>query len=292
MFVESEKANYKIAWMCRMLSVPRSSYYAWRDAVESLSAARRRDLARDVARLFEASRQTFGCRRIAAALAREGRCASVGLVASIMRELGLRAVQPRAYRVTTLPGEDPVASPDLIGREFAPDAAGGVPGTRLVGDITYLRTDQGWLYLATVIDLATRMVVGWQMAEHMRTSLIVDALDMALDAGRIAPNAIFHSDRGCQYTSQEFARHCKDKKVRTSLGRTGVCWDNAVAESFFAALKNEMYYREHFATRARARFAVAEYVEVFYNRQRLHSSLGYRTPFEALTEHLETATAA
>ena len=292
MFIELEKANYPVAWMCRMLAVPRSSYYAWATAVESLSAARRRELARDIVRLFEASRQTSGCRRIAAALAREGRCASVGLVASIMREFGLRAVQPRAYKVTTLPGQDPVASPDLIGREFAPDAAGGVPGTRLVGDITYLRTGEGWLYLATVIDLATRMVVGWQLAAHMRTSLVAEALGMAVDAGRVAPKAIFHSDRGCQYTSREFSLYCKGNDIRTSLGRTGVCWDNAVAESFFAALKNEMFHREHFATRARARFAVAEYIEVLYNRQRLHSSLDYRTPFEALTEHLEAATAA
>ena len=146
--------------------------------------------------------------------------------------------------------------------------------------------------MATVIDLATRMVVGWQLAAHMRTSLVTEALDMAVIGGRVAPNAIFHSDRGTQYTSHEFSRYCKENDIRTSLGRTGVCWDNAVAESFFAALKNEMFHREHFPTRARARFAVAEYIEVFYNRQRLHSSLGYRTPFEALTGHLEAATAA
>lgn len=292
MFIELEKANYPVAWMCRMLGVPRSSYYAWRTAVESVSAARRRELARDITRIFIASRQTSGCRRIAAALAREGRPASVGLVAAIMRELGLRAVQPRAYKVTTVPGEDPIESPDLIGRDFAPSAAGGVPGTRLVGDITYLRTEEGWLYLATVIDLATRMVVGWQMAEHMRTSLVTEALDMAIIGGHVAPKAIFHSDRGTQYTSREFSLYCKGNGIRTSLGRTGVCWDNAVAESFFAALKNEMFYRGRFATRTRARFAVADYIEVFYNRQRLHSSLDYRTPFEVLTEHLEAATAA
>ena len=126
----------------------------------------------------------------------------------------------------------------------------------------------------------------------MRTSLVVDALQMALDADLIAPDAIFHSDRGAQYTSREFTQFCKDKRVRTSLGRTGVCWDNAAAESFFAALKNEMYYRQTWPTRARARFAVAEYIEVFYNRRRLHSTLGYRTPLEALTDHRRAATAA
>jgi len=243
-----------------------------------------------VARVFDESRQTYGCRRVAAALNRDGHECSVGLVADLMRELGLRAVQPRAYKRTTIPGEAPVSSPDLIGRDFGPTS--GVPGERLVGEITYLRTGEGWLYLATVIDLATRMVVGWQLADHMRTSLVVDALAMAIDAGHVDAEAIFHSDRGTQYTSAEFHRFCKANLIRPSVGRTGVCWDNAAAESFFAALKNEMYYRQHWPTRARARFAVAEYIEVFYNRRRLHSTLGYRTPSEALTDHRQAATAA
>ena len=158
--------------MCGLLDVPRSSFYAWRGRVESPTAARRRVLAVEVARVFELSRQTFGCRRIAAALNRDGVECSVGLVADLMRELGLKAVQPRAYKRTTVPGEQPVDAPDLLGRDFTATA----PGERLVGDITYLRTGEGWLYLATVIDLATRMVVGWQLADHMRTSLVVDAL--------------------------------------------------------------------------------------------------------------------
>ena len=146
--------------------------------------------------------------------------------------------------------------------------------------------------MATVIDLTTRMVVGWQMAPHMRTSLIVDALKMAHFSGHLQPEAIFHSDRGTQYTSREFHQYCRGIQVRTSVGRTGVCWDNAVAESFFSALKNEMFHHQHFPTRARARFAVADYIEVFYNRRRLHSSLGYRTPAEALNDHQTAATAA
>lgn len=178
-------------------------------------------------------------------------------------------------------------SPDLIGREFTAD----MPGQRLVGDITYLRTGEGWLYLATVIDLATRMVVGWQLADHMRTSLITDALGMAITHGHVSPGAVFHSDRGTQYTSAEFFRFCNGNQVRTSVGRTGVCWDNAAAKSFFASLKTEMYHREMFPTRVRARYAVADYIEVFYNRKRLHSGLGYRTPVEAYRDHL-TASAA
>jgi putative transposase len=288
--IEVEKASYPIAWMCRLLGVPRSSFYAWRRQVasETATAARRRQLGEQVARVFAAGRGVYGCRRVTAQLNREGHPCSVGLVADLMRELGLAAVQPRAYKRTTVTGEHPVCSPDLIGRDFTAAA----PTRRLVGDITYLRTGQGWLYLATVIDLATRMVVGWQTAEHMRTSLVTDALAAALDGGHVGPEAIFHSDRGCQYTSAEFALFCKQNRVRTSVGRTGVCWDNAAAESFFAALKNECYHRQHFPTRARARFAVADYIEVFYNRQRLHSTLGYRTPAEALTDHHRHVAAA
>jgi putative transposase len=286
--IEAEKATYPIAWMCRLLGVPRSSFYQWRIRVETPTRARRRELAGHVRRVFDDSRQTSGCRRVAAQLNRDGVECSVGLVADLMRELGLTACQPRAYKRTTIPGEQPHDSPDLIGREFT----AGAPGQRLVGDITYLRTNEGWLYLATVIDLATRMVVGWQLADHMRTSLVIDALAMAIDSGHLQPDAIFHSDRGTQYTSAEFHQYCQAKLVRASVGRTGVCWDNAAAESFFAALKNEMYYRESFPTRARARFAIADYIEVFYNRRRLHSTLGYRTPLEALTEFQTAATAA
>ena len=186
-----------------------------------------------------------------------------------------------------MPGEQPPASPDLVGRDFTAAA----PGQRLVGDITYLRTGEGWLYLATVIDLATKMVTGWQLAEHMRTSLVTGALEMAITHGHVQPGAIFHSDRGCQ-GSAEFARFCQANGLRTSVGRTGVCWDNAAAESFFGTLKNEMYYRQSFPGRAQARFAVADYIEVFYNRRRLHSALGYRTPLEALTKFQTAAVAA
>jgi putative transposase len=205
---------------------------------------------------------------------------SIGLVADIMREQDLAAVQPRAFKVTTAAGEDDYMPLDLIGRDFTAAA----PGQRLVGDITYLRTGEGWLYLATVIDLCTRMVVGWQMAEHMRTSLVIEALSMAKKHGHVDPGAIFHSDRGTQYTSKEFDRYCHEIGVRRSVGRTGSCFDNSVAESWFATLKNEMYHRYRFPTRKRARFAVAQYIELFYNRKRHHSTLGYRTPAQAWTD--------
>jgi transposase InsO family protein len=205
-----------------------------------------------------------------------------------MRELGLKACQPRASKRTAVPGEQPVESPDLIDGVFTAAS----PGIRLVGDIAYLTTGQGWPHLATVIDLATRVVVGWQLAKHMRTGLVVDALDMAISHGHVTPQAVFHSDRGARYTSRQFALFCTANAVRTSVGRTGVCFDNAAAESFFAALKNETYHRQAFATRARAGFAVANHIEVFYNRMRLHSALGYRTAAEALSMFTTAATAA
>jgi putative transposase len=203
--IEAEKANYPITWMCDQLNVPRSSFYAWRAAAGTVTAtvARRRVLAQLVAKVFDDSRGTYGCRRVAAELNRKGHPASVGLVADLMRELELVACQPRSYKTTTIAGDQPVESPDLIEREFSAPA----PGQRLVGDITYLRTGEGWLYLATVIDLATRMVVGWQLAEHMRTSLATDALAMAITGGHAPAGVIFHSDRGCQGGFNRSSQH-------------------------------------------------------------------------------------
>jgi len=189
--------------MCGLLGVARSSFYAWRARVESPTAARRRQLAVEVVRVFAESRQTSGCRRVAAALNREGIEASVGLIADLMRELGLRAVQPRAYKRTTIQDGQPAESPDLIGRDFTAQA----PGQRLVGDITYLKTGQGWLYLATVIDLCTRMVIGWQLADHMRSTLVIDALGMAILGGHVTPGAVFHSDRGSQTGLNRSSQH-------------------------------------------------------------------------------------
>lgn len=290
MVIHAEKENYPVAAMCRLLGLSRSAYYQWAGrAGQTAAAARRASVTRLVVQVFNDKRQTYGCRRIAHVLNTElGTPCSIGLVADIMREQGLRAVQPRAYKRTTIHGDTDAYPADAIGRDFTADA----PGERLVGDITYLRTGQGWLYLATVIDLATRMVVGWQMADHMRTTLVVDALEMARLHGHLRPGAVFHSDRGTQYTSNEFARYCTAHEITRSMGKTGICYDNAAAESFFATLKNEMYYRYTFESKKRARFAVAEYIEVFYNRQRHHSTLGYRTPAQALADHQRAAAAA
>ena len=212
--IDAEKATYKIAWMCRLLGVPRSSFYAWRNKAETATAARRRELAVLVKAAFEAGRGAYGCRRVAAQLNRGGHPCSVGLVADLMRGLGLRACQPRAYKRTTVPGEQPVISPDLIGRDFTAEA----PGQRMVGDITYLKTGEGWLYLATVIDLATKMVTGWQLADHMRTSLVTGALDMALTHGHAQPGAIFHSDKGAQGGFNWSSQHLDLEVLRYGCG--------------------------------------------------------------------------
>lgn len=288
--IEAEKANYPIRWMCSILGVSRSTFYDWRRQVATVTAAaaRRAELAIEVGKVFAEFKETYGCRRIARVLNNRGHACSVDLVADVMRELGLQAVQPRAYRVTATRGEADDYPPDLLDRDFTSTH----PGTRLVGDIAYLRTTQGWLYLATVIDLATRMVVGWQIADHMRTYLVINALEMARLHGHLQPGAIVHHDRETQYASTAYATYCASIGVNLSMGRTRVCWDNAVTESFLATLKNEMYHRQRFATKARARFAVAEYIEVFYKRTRMHSTLGYSTTAQAPSDYRNTAAAA
>lgn len=282
--VHAEEGSFPVRLMCRLLKIAQAGYYAWKAALGQEPAPGSRKAFRDLLRtliyqLWEGSSERFGFRRICHELARQhGVHTSEGLVRRIMRELGIEGVQPRAKKRTTVPSEDADTRGDLIRRRFeAP-----VPTTYLVGDITYLKTGEGWLFLSTVIDLSTRMVVGWQMGSRMTTGLIADALRMAHSGGYVAGGAVFHSDRGSQYTSAAFAQVAEELDVRLSVGRTGVCWDNAVAESFFASLKNEMFHRESFATRGRARLAVGEYIEVFYNRQRPHSTIGYVPPAEAM----------
>lgn len=279
--IEHEEGQHPVTFMCRLLKVHRAGFYAWkqrRHAAPDARKIRRQELSDLIGKIWIDHHKILGVRRIHAELAAQGMTVSPWLVWQLMRELGIQGIQPRATKRTTIPAPDAGIRRDFIGRRFTPP----VPTTCLVGDITYLKTGEGWLYLATVIDLTTRMVVGWQTAAHMRTSLVVDALTMAHRAGYTAGNAIFHSDKGAQYTSAEFADAARLMDLRLSVGRTGVCWDNAVAESWFASLKNEHWHHHHYATRARGRLAVAEYIEVFYNRKRRHSTLGYRTPMSVM----------
>lgn len=220
---------------------------------------------------------TYGYRRIHADLTAEQTGCSPELVRQIMRDQGLVACQPRPFRLTTEADAEAAAGmPDLVNRDFTADR----PGVKFVGDITYIHTWQGFIYLATVIDCYSKKVVGWSIADHMRTELVTDALKNAAATTRIEPDAIWHSDRGCVYTSAEFKALVTGLGMRSSMGRTGVCWDNSMAESFFSALKNERVYRTVYATKSQARSDVIRYIEGFYNSRRRHSALGYRRPNE------------
>jgi len=243
-------------------------------------------LAVQVGKVFKRSNGVYGYRKVHETLGRRGIEVGPELVRELMNVMGLVSCHPRPWRITTIPGTS--AGPvDLLRRDFTAPA----PGQRFVGDITYISTWEGWLYLSTVIDVYTREVVGWAMADHMRTSLVCDSITMTHRHRDIADGAVFHSDRGCQYTSIELAEHLKSLDMVGSMGQTGVCWDNAMAESFFASLKKECVHRTVFSTRKKARDAVADYIEMFYNRQRIHASLGYKTPLEVF-ESYQTPEAA
>jgi putative transposase len=282
------KYAYPVALMCRWLGVSRSGFYEWRNRSASAATQRRKELKTFITKAFTDSDGTYGYRRVHAQLSRWGVSCGPELVRALMRELGLVGCQPRPWRPVTTVAGDAAAIPDLVGRDFT----AAVPGTKMVGDITYIRTWEGWLYLATVIDCATKEVIGYSMAEHMRASLVCDALVMACRNHQIGPGAVFHSDRGCQYTSEQFAVKAREFGVRRSMGRTGVCFDNAMAESFNAALKTERVHRTVYPTREHARTDIARYIEFRYNRRRLHSGLGYKTPYEARQEFWNRQSAA
>jgi transposase InsO family protein len=271
-----------------MLSLSTSGYYEWKKRPLSMTAERRERLRLMIKAVFEANHGTYGYRRVHAVLARAGEQVSDELVRQLMRELDLQACQPRPWRPITTEADGQHRIPDLVQRDFTAPA----PGLKLVGDITYIPTREGWVYLATVIDCFSKMVVGWAMADHYKTSLIQAAIDSAAGTIEIQPGCIFHSDRGSNYTSYEFAKKLVDMDMRQSVGRTGVCWDNAMAESFFGALKNEWLNRMTFLTRSDARQEVVTYIETFYNRRRLHSGLSYKTPLEVHDEYLNRQLAA
>ena len=275
--------------MCALLSVSKSGYYEWRSRPQS-ETARRHDLLKiKVKAIFEANNEEYGYRRVHRALVRGGEKCCPELVRSIMRELGLEPCQPKPWR-RSLTEQDGQAGPipDLVNRDFSAE----IPGQKMVGDITYIATWEGWLYLATVIDCATRKIVGWAMDDNYKTPLIVGAVEMAARNLDLPEGAIFHSDRGSNYTSGTFAEALERLEIRQSVGRTGICYDNALAESFNGTLKNELVYRTAYSTRKKARNDIARWIELRYNRTRLHSGLGYRTPQEVLDEYLNQQAAA
>ena len=265
-----------------------SGFHAWARRTPSLSARRRVFLAGEVKRVFDESNGVFGYRKVHVRLVEDGIEVCDRLVRELMAEQGLESCHPAKWRHLTQPDGTPPA-PDLIQREFAATR----PGVRLVGDITQIDTWEGPVFLATVIDLYNREIIGWAMAEHHRASLVCDAIIMARQNRRVRRRAVFHSDRGAEYTSGDFRRCLKlNGRLRSSMGQVGCAYDNAVAESFFASLKKELVHRTVFATRARAVDAVANYIEVFYNHQRPHQSLGYQTPAAARAAYTTNKTAA
>jgi transposase InsO family protein len=275
-FIEAEKAEgANVAKACALMEVSRSAFYDWHAHRPSRRQVADDELAERITAIFDASRGTYGWPRVHRDLRTAGICVSRKRVARIMRSLGLVGRCQRKKTRTTIP--DPEAKGlDLLKRAFGP---GTVELDRVyVGDITYIATWEGWLYLATVIDLASRRVVGWAMADHMRAELVCDALSMAIAARRPGPGLTFHSDRGTQYTSSEYVQLLEANGIIQSFSRPRQCWDNAVAESWFSTLKNELIYRQSWPTRTQARRAIFEYIEMFYNRRRLHSSLGYLSP--------------
>jgi putative transposase len=295
-FIDEEKATttetggrkYTVVKMCEWMEVSTSGFYDWLTRPQSATAVRRDYLKLLIEKAFTDSDGTYGYRRLHAQLARWNEHCTPELVRALMRALGLVACQPRPWRHSLTESGPSGPIPDLVARDFTADA----PGTKMVGDITYIPTWEGWLYLATVIDCHTKGVVGWAMDDNYKTPLISAAIDMAARNNTIAPRAIFHSDRGSNYTSADFAATLARHDMRQSVGRTGICYDNAMAESFFAALKNERVHRTQYPTREHARKDLSRYIEFRYNTRRLHSGLGYRTPQEVHNEYLNNNTAA
>jgi len=284
-FIEAEKQHShagrgsNVARACELLKVSRSAYYAHAGAAAAGGTRRRRedaDLLERVRHHHAGSKGRNGAPRIHTDLAAEGRLHGRKRVARLMREHGIVGKHRRRGRRTTIPDPAAPACTDLIGRDFTVDA--NAVNSRWCGDITYIRTWAGWLYLATVIDIASRRVVGWATADHLRTDLVETALRHAVTRRRPPPGVIFHADRGCQYTSAQFAATAADLDVRLSHGRKGQCWDNAVGESFFATIKTELPEDGVWPTHASARTAIFEYIESDYNLRRRHSTLGYLSP--------------
>jgi transposase InsO family protein len=287
MRLDTEEYAYPVEFMCERLDVSKSGYYDWRSRPDSATAKRREELKLLIKKAFDMSDSTYGYRRIHAQLARWGVAAGPELVRQIMRELGLVPCQPKPKR-RSLTQAAAGALPDLVGRDFTAQA----PGEKLVGDITYIPTGEGWLYLATVIDCCTKEVIGYAMDDHYQTPLISRAIRNAACNRKLAAGAIFHSDRGSNYMSTEYAAVLVKLRLRRSVGRTGICFDNAMAESFFGVLKNERVSRVTYHTREEARRDIIRYIEFWYNRKRLHSAVGYRPPGEVHAEFEELRLAA
>jgi putative transposase len=275
-FIAVEKASAPVAVLCKVLEVSRSGFYAWEQRVPSAHSLEDAKLRVHIAAIHERSRGLYGAPRVHAELRASGFTVSRKRVARLMRELGLASRRKRRFKATTDSKHSLPVAENVLDRQFEVDA----PNVAWVTDITYVWTSEGWLYLAAILDLFSRRVVGFAMSDRIDRTLVLDALSAAI--GRRVPSAglVHHSDRGSQYASNDYQAALDDLGVVCSMSRKGNCWDNAVAESFFATLKSELIYLRRFATRAEAREAIFEFIESFYNRQRRHSTIGYATPVE------------
>jgi transposase InsO family protein len=279
-FIEDHRTAWPIAIQCDVLRVSRSGYYTWRKRPPSATALRREALLTAIRDVHRTSRETYGSPRVQAELRERGTPCNRKTVAKVMRAAGIRAKSHRKFRVTTTDSRHPhPVAENVLARDFTAER----PHQKWVADITYIATLEGWLFLAAVVDLFSRKVVGWSMSERIDSRLVVDALEMAVSRQRPGTELVAHSDRGVQYASEHYQRVLSEHGITCSMSRRGDCWDNAPMESFFATLKKELVHHESYATRAAARASLFEYIEVFYNRVRRHSSLGYVSPsdFEA-----------
>jgi len=285
--VLAEKAHFEVRRTCRVLGIAPSRYYEWERKQWSDRAMRDDEVLASIRSIFAKFRGRYGAPRLHDQLAREGMRVSRKRVARLMREAGLRAKGRRKYKATTDSNHALPVAPNLLERNFHAEQ----PDSVWVSDITYIWTRQGWMYLAVILDLYSRKVVAWSLAERMTASLVCNALDAAVQLRQPKPELTFHSDRGSQYASHAFRRRLWRHGMRQSMSRKGDCWDNAVAESFFATLKKELVRNRAFDTRDHARAEVFEYIEVFYNRRRAHSLLSYATP-DAFEDCFEKKNAA
>jgi len=267
--------------MCQVLEVSRGGFYQWQRRAASQRELENAEIIRQMKIIHKRSRGTYGSPRMHAALAFKGIDCSLNRVARLMMQAGLRAKTKKRFKATTQSKHDLPIAPNLLAQEFSIDR----PNAVWVSDITYIATDEGWLYLATTLDLFSRKVVGWAMEPHMKTDLVHAALTMAIDGRSPGPGVLHHSDRGSQYASKRYQEALKAAEMICSMSRKGNCYDNAVQESFYHTLKTELVFHERFMTRAEAKAKIFEYIEVFYNRDRLHSTLGYKSPAMFESEH-------
>ena len=276
LFMSNHRSEFPIVLMCEVLKVSRSGYYAWLRRPESKRKQHDKVLLQEISAIYQESHRTYGSPRIYRELKRRGRNHGEKRIARLMRKDGLRAKTKRKFKMTTDSRHNLPVAPNLLNREFTPKE----PNQAWASDITYIWTAEGWLYLAVVMDLFSRAILGWSMSERMTRSLVIDAFIMAVKRYHPPPGLLHHSDRGSQYASADYQAVMGKYGVICSMSRKGNCWDNAPVESFFSTLKKEHVFHHDYRYRTQARQSIFAYIEQFYNRKRIHSAIGYRTPSE------------